>query len=119
MGKSLVSCFLRHSVYNGPVSVMSFRPSIQSTDSGNGGFAAQFPAGRRYRSTAAGVLLQAPALSSKRGSVILRADGGRLVLSVPPLSVCGVRQLPHLTRHYTVLAVVLVSLFIALGSVLC
>jgi len=64
-------------------------------------------------------LLQAPALSSKRGSVMLRADGGGLVLSVPPLSVCGVRQLPHLTRHYTVLALVLVSLFIALGSVLC
>jgi len=88
---------------------MSLRPSIQSTDSGNGGFAAQFPAGRRYRSTAAGVLLQAPALSSKRGSVMLRADGGGLFYLYPP----------HLTRHYTVLAVVLVSLFIALGSVLC
>ena len=80
MGKSLVSCFLRHSVYNGPVSVMSLRPSIQSTDSGNGGFAAQFPAGRRYRSTAAGV---APALGSKRGSVMLRADGGGLFYLYP------------------------------------
>jgi len=116
MGKSLVSCFLRHSVYNGPVSVMSLRPSIQSTDSGNGGFAAQFPAGRRYRSTTAA---GAGAQQQTRQRHVESRWRKACFICTPCLSLCWVRQLPHLTRHYTVLAVVLVSLFIALGSVLC
>ena len=111
MGKSLVSCFLRHSVYNGPVSVMSFRPSIQSTDSGNGGFAAQFPAGRRYRSTAAA---GAGAQQQTRQRHVESRWRRACFICTPSLCLWG-----QLTRHYTVMAVVLVSLFIALGSVLC
>jgi len=41
------------------------RPSVPSIDSSNGGFAAERPAGRRYRSIAAGAVLQASALTSK------------------------------------------------------
>ena len=38
-----------------------------TTATAAGGFAAERPAGRRYQSTAAGAVLQAPALSSKFG----------------------------------------------------
>ena len=43
-----------------------------------GGFAAERPAGRRYRSTAAGAVLQAPALSSKSGQRHLEIRRRRL-----------------------------------------
>ena len=60
----------------------SVRPSVCLTPAtAAGGFAAERRAGRRYRSIAAGAMLQAPALKCKNaaanaGIVMLRIDGG-------------------------------------------
>jgi len=51
---------------------MSVRLSYRSTKTTTaGGFAAEPPAGRRYRSMAADTVMQAPALNSNAGSVML------------------------------------------------
>ena len=55
------------------------RPSAPSIDSSNGGFAAERPAGRRYRSIAAGAVLQASSLTSKL--VFLTVNTVQLIVS--------------------------------------
>jgi len=63
------------SIRNGRESVRLSQRSTAATAAG--GFAAKRPVASRDRSTAAGAVLWAPALSSKRGySVTLTADGG-------------------------------------------
>jgi len=71
---------------------LSVRPSLclsrrSTAATAAGEFAAERPAGRQYKSIAAGALQapccsKAPALSSKYDSVTLRADGGLAALCV-------------------------------------
>jgi len=55
------------------LSVCLFHQSTATT--AIGGFAAERPVGKRYRSITAVAVLRAPALGSNAGSVMLRADG--------------------------------------------